>query len=201
MKTLVIGGLGFIGSHLVEKLMAEGDEVIILDNLSSNVVNPRFFDCEVVTQSIADYDFNIKADTVYHLASVVGPTGILKYAGKMAHSMITDTKKVMDFCADTGALMVDISTSEVYGHEGNLSETSHKEIAGEYQVRTEYGAGKLAAEIMVCNKAKVSDLQYQIIRPFNVSGPRQQPDGGFVLPRFVVAGLTSQPLTVYGDGL
>ena len=200
MRSLVIGGLGFIGSHLVEKLLAEGDEVIILDNLSNNVVDSDFFNCEFIKNSIADYDFNIEVDTVYHLASVVGPTGILRYAGKMAYSMITDTKKVMDYCIKYSALMVDVSTSEVYGHSGTLTEMAHKECSGNYQVRTEYGMGKLAAEIMVCNKAKVSALRYQIIRPFNVSGPRQQPDGGFVLPRFVVAGLTEQPLTVYGNG-
>ncbi len=69
-----------------------------------------------------------------------------------------------------------------------------------YTVRSEYAAGKMASEIAIVNKAKVEDLDYTIIRPFNVAGPRQKPDFGFVLPRFVIAALTGQPITVYGDG-
>jgi UDP-glucose 4-epimerase len=82
-----------------------------------------------------------------------------------------------------------------------LSESSEKVCRGEYKVRSEYAAGKLLAEIVISNRAKVNEkFRYHIIRPFNVAGPRQMPNGGFVLPRFVIAALTGQPLTVFGTG-
>jgi len=81
-----------------------------------------------------------------------------------------------------------------------LSEETQKVCNDPYEFRTEYGVSKLLSEIIISNAARVSDLIYQIIRPFNISGPRQLPNNGFVLPRFVVAMLTGQPLTIYGNG-
>ena len=80
------------------------------------------------------------------------------------------------------------------------NEDSVKVFPAYYTVRSEYAAGKMTSEIGIVNKAKVADLEYTIIRPFNVAGPRQKPDFGFVLPRFVIAALTGQSITVYGDG-
>ena len=97
--------------------------------------------------------------------------------------------------------MIDISTSEVYGHPGSLFEDSSKVVAGKYQIRNEYGGAKMVAEMSLVNFAKVNpNFRYQITRPFNIAGPRQKPDGGFVLPRFVVSALTNQPITVFEDG-
>ena len=98
-------------------------------------------------------------------------------------------------------MLVDVSTSEVYGHGEALKEESQKVFRGDYKVRTEYGAAKMVAEMSLINKSIMEPkLNYHIIRPFNITGPRQRPDGGFVLPRFVIAALTAQPITVYGDG-
>ncbi|MDO8515115.1 MAG: NAD-dependent epimerase/dehydratase family protein [bacterium] len=205
-KVLVTGGLGFIGSHLTEKLLKEGAEVVIIDNKSTNVVNEDYFKkgkCTVITKSVKETDLSkIKnVDIVFHLASILGPTGVLRHAGNIGIVTLGDTIKMRDFCLKKEIPLIDISTSEVYGHTGLLREESEKVFPGQYQVRTEYGGAKMLAEMALVNLAKFdSRLKYHIIRPFNVAGPRQKPDGGFVLPRFVIAALTGQPLTVYGDG-
>jgi nucleoside-diphosphate-sugar epimerase len=203
MKVIVTGGLGFIGSNLVDYLLKDGCEVTIVDNLSSNTVEPDYYKnkCEVIISDVSSAKFPDGCDILYHLACFVGPTGILKYAGDMGASIINDTVKVRDYCINNNTLLVDISTSEVYGHVNKLTEISEKVFPGTYKIRTEYGAGKMLGEIITVNKALVDDrLKYHIIRPFNVSGTRQRPDGGFVLPRFVISALTNQPLTIYGDG-
>lgn len=205
-KALVTGGLGFIGSHLTDKLLKEGVGVVIVDNKSTNVVEEDFYlgeNCSVITKSIQKTNLSKigDIDIVFHLASILGPTGVLKHAGDMGLVTLSDTVKMRDYCIERGIPLIDISTSEVYGHAGALKEESEKVFPGEYQVRTEYGGGKMVAEMALVNKAKFEKrLKYHIIRPFNVAGPRQKPDGGFVLPRFVIAALTGQPLTVYGNG-
>lgn len=205
-KALVTGGLGFIGSHLTDKLLEEGVKVVIIDNKSTNVVKEDFYagkKCSVITKSIQEADLSKlrSIDIVFHLASILGPTGVLKHAGDIGITTLSNTVKMRNFCIKRQIPLIDTSTSEVYGHSGILKEESDKIFPGEYQVRTEYGGGKMLAETALVNKAKFEKrLKYHIIRPFNVAGPRQKPNGGFVLPRFVIAALTDQPLTVYGDG-
>jgi nucleoside-diphosphate-sugar epimerase len=202
-KVVVTGGLGFIGSHLVEMLLDKGIEVIIIDNKLSNVVE-GVENASIIGKSLCDVDLYSsvgEVDAVFHLASILGPSGVLEYAGSLGYSIVKDTLKIRDFCIQSKAPLIDISTSEVYGHPGILKENSKKVFPGEYKVRTEYGAGKMLAEMSVVNRAAVyGDVDYHFIRPFNVTGPRQKPDGGFVLPRFAVAALTGQPITVYGAG-
>jgi len=200
-KAIITGGLGFIGSHLVSLLLKNNVECFIVDNKSSNVVE-KIDGCEVLVSNV-EYCFGHlpdDADVIFHLASFVGPSGILKYSGEMGNTIVNDTYRLGNFCVKHKMMLVDISTSEVYGHKSLLDESSEKIYPGEYQVRTEYAAGKMLGEIITVNKAKVSDLKYQIIRPFNVAGKRQQPNGGFVLPRFVISALTNQPITIFGDG-
>lgn len=202
-KAIVTGGLGFIGSNLVDHLLDRNYDVTIVDNLSSNAVPPSAYEdtCNVIISDVKTATFPEKCDVLFHLACFVGPTGILKYAGEMGEIIIQDTIKVRNYCIDNETKLIDISTSEVYGHVNTLSEISEKVFSGIYRVRTEYGAGKMLGEIVTVNKARVEPrLTYHIIRPFNVSGSRQQPNGGFVLPRFVIACLTNQPITIYGDG-
>ena len=204
-KILVTGGMGFLGSHLVELLLEKNYEITIIDNMSTNAVPENFFENKVklIKKSIQDVDFDKigKFDYVYHLACVVGPSGVLHHAGLMGYNILKDTLILNEYCIKEKCKLIDISTSEVYGQEGFLKETTEKHIPGTIAVRNEYGAGKLLGEIMTINRSKVNkNLKYQIIRPFNISGPRQKPDNGFVLPRFVIAALTDQPITVFGDG-
>jgi len=204
MKTLITGGLGFLGYHLAELLESKGHEVIIVDNLQSNVIDPEIASCrfEVFEKSIMDINFNhMQFDIIYHLASPVGPVGVLKYSGQLAEMILNDSNKIRDVCLAKGKPFIYISSSEIYGHCDQLDEDSQKVFPNCYTVRSEYGAAKMLAEISLVNKARVSDLRYQIIRPFNVAGPRQSPTGGFVLPRFIYQALNNNDITVYGTGL
>jgi len=202
MKALVTGGLGFIGSYLVELLMNKMDYPTILDDCSNNVISRSAYGCRIVEGSVMDVSdlFDEKFDIVYHLACFVGPVGVLKHSGKMAFEILNMTRKMLDYCVKNNVPLIYVSSSEVYGNVIQMNEDSQKVFPGEYAVRTEYGAAKMLCEIMIENTAKVTDLKYHIIRPFNVAGPRQRPDGGFVLPRFIQSALRKEPLTVYGDG-
>ena len=199
-RVIVTGGLGFIGSHLVDKLIDMKCEVFVVDDESSNVVgyDDRF---NLITATVNDSLYQLpKADILFHLASFVGPSGILKYSGELGYSIVKDTYNLCNFCIENDILFIDVSTSEVYGHMNVLTEESEKIYPGIYETRTEYAASKMLGEIMMVNKSKINNLKYHIIRPFNVAGERQKPDGGFVLPRFVIAALTNQPITIFGDG-
>ncbi len=210
---LVTGGFGFLGSHLVERLLADAEaRVHVVDNLSTSpldheayvrrVENPR------LTYDIASIeDFHTRGAfrsfaEIFHLASPVGPVGVLGHAGKIAKSITDDTYRVIDIANLTGARLCDVSTSEIYGggRDGYCSENDSKIITPKISARLEYAVAKLACEIALVNTCKVTDLFAVIIRPFNIAGPRQSGRGGFVLPRFIKQCLAGEPLTVYGDG-
>ena len=204
---LVTGGLGFVGSHLVDALLAKGCRVTIVDSLASNAVPPEMFQdrCRVILGKIEEVHENLLSDVerfeeVYHLACQVGPAGVLQFAGDMFYSVGRTTDACMQLALRHGARLLSASTSEVYGRSGKLAEDLGCIVGPQYTVRLEYAAAKLTSEIALLNKARVSDLKVNVVRPFNISGPRQLPDGGFVLPRFVLAALTGAPLTVFEDG-
>ncbi len=205
-RVLVTGGLGFVGSHLTDRLLANGCAVTIVDNLSSNVMAPTDYPgCRVIVGAIEDIygqllDTSEPFDEIFHLASVVGPAGVLQYAGQMARSIVLSGDAVIQMALQHEARLVLASTSEVYGRAGELRESDGCQVSAEVTVRLEYAVAKLASEIAALNRAKVRDLHVNVVRPFNIAGPRQLPDGGFVLPRFVVAALSGEPLTVFGDG-
>jgi len=208
MKTAVVtGGLGFIGSYFTEHLLAQGYFVYVIDNLQNNAVKPDFFKdypkCQVYCSSIRDFNFKQltrQIDEVYHFASILGPVGVLQFGGNIGYEILSDTIKLRDFCILYKSKLIYISSSEIYGQTADFSEEGLKVFPKIYQVRTEYGGAKMLSEMCLINKAKFCNFTYQIVRPFNVTGPRQKPDGGFVLPRFVIAALSNQAITVYGDG-
>jgi nucleoside-diphosphate-sugar epimerase len=202
MKALVTGGLGFIGSHLVDALLREGHDVTIVDCLLSNAVPPENYarKCNVIICRVEDYTPTDRFDVLFHLASVVGPAGVLPHSGNIGRQMVEGTAKMIDMAVDMGGRLIDVSTSEVYGYSGYLTEDAPKIVNSKVTVRLEYGVGKLLTEIMIENTAKVKPLQWVIIRPFNVAGPRQQPTGGFVTPRFVRAAVRGLDLTIFGTG-
>ena len=212
---LVTGGLGFIGSNCVEQLLS--NNIYVLDNCSSSCVDKSYFGKKVkyLNRRLEEYIYHPHGallqvrldgvlDTIYHYASPVGPAGILKHSGNIGNIIISDLMNVIKLCQIHKATLVFISTSEVYGHRSSpveLKEDDDKILRGSYTVRNEYSQAKLLSEVILFNTLKTNpNFKFHIFRPFNVCGPRQKPDGGFVIPRFVQAALSGQPLTVFGDG-
>jgi nucleoside-diphosphate-sugar epimerase len=206
-SVLVTGGLGFIGSHLVDRLLDEGHQVWVIDNCTSNVIQPEeWFDrpnLHILTDQVNNIlQYPVRFDEIYHLASPVGPAGVLRYAGRMARQIVDDADAVVGAALYWRSKLVFVSTSEVYGGgvDGLCTEETPCHVPAKASVRLEYAIAKLAAELAVLNTCKVTDLHAVVIRPFNVAGPRQQSRGGFVLPRFIEQSMRGEPLTVFGDG-
>lgn len=209
--TLVTGGMGFIGKFLVRKILSETDEnIVIVDNLSSSVVDPAISDNPRVTffnQSFEDFvvPATMHFNKIYHLTSPVGPLGVLKYKGLIGEMIITQLYKAAFLAIEHSAKLIEISTSEVYGAhpkdeaEGQR-ETLEMIVPSDYTVRLEYGIGKLLCEVVLSNLARDNELNYVCIRPFNIVGPQQNGDLGFIIPRFIKQLDEDAPLTVYGDG-
>jgi len=202
MKALVLGGLGFCGSHLVEHLVRIGDEVTIVDSglrPTENWESPAGVSVyrEDASRFLGSTDKVY--DEVYHLASVVGPVSLLREPVMIAKSMVEDLYALIDYCKRSGSKMLYVSTSEVYG---GTSTSNHEDDPcifrpAECSPRMEYAAGKLLDEVVVRN---TPNLHAVVVRPFNISGARQGEDGGFVMPRLVKQALCGEPMTVYGTG-
>ncbi|HEY4723854.1 MAG TPA: NAD-dependent epimerase/dehydratase family protein [Anaerolineae bacterium] len=210
---LVTGGFGFLGSHLIERLLAEpANRVHVVDNLSTNPLPLDFLLDELghpphltyTICSVAEYCRSRVPvyDQIFHLASIVGPAGVIPHMGKIVKSIVDDAYDLIRVALESKARLVDVSTSEVYGggQEGFCSETMARIVPAKSSARLEYAVGKLAAETALLNTCQVTDLNASIVRPFNISGPRQSGKGGFVLPRFIALALRNMDLTVFGNG-
>lgn len=212
---LVTGGFGFIGGAVVAQLLRDEPDarIHIVDDLSTSpTYEDDFLDTighpENLTYDLCTVDEFFSRNTsdawseIYHLASPVGPAGVLKHAGNMVREIVRDTYHIIDYCLRTGARLVDISTSEIYGggDAGYCTENTPKIVPARVTVRLEYAIAKLAAETAIINQCHTNGLSGTIVRPFNVAGPRQSPKGGFVLPRFAQQASFGKPITVFGDG-
>ncbi len=212
---LVTGGFGFVGGHLIDYLSKThpNDRVHVVDNLSSNPIphelllkelghRPNLTYDTVSIEEYVEWNNDVRWDAIYHLASVVGPARVLRHAGQIVKSVTADTYTLIDVALRDNARLVDVSTSEIYGggENGCCSEEFAKIIPAETTIRLEYAIAKLAAEAVLINTAMVTPLDAIIVRPFNISGPRQSGEGGFVLPRFIAFALHNEPITVFGNG-
>jgi UDP-glucose 4-epimerase len=211
-RVLVAGGFGFIGSHLVEQLLDDGHEVVVVDDLSSSPLPLADLLAELgdhaglrhvegdITEVAADGDLGA-VDEIYHLASFVGPAGILSHGGRIARQLVGAASAVAALAQRRGARLVFVSSSEVYGggRDGLCPEDAPRVVAAGTSVRREYAAAKIAAEVLLGNLGP-QGLDVRIVRPFNVAGPRQSGRGGFVLPRFIGQAMSGDDLTVFGDG-
>ena len=209
MKNILIsGGAGFLGTYSIEKYLEEGYNITVIDNFSTAVVknnDPILDNVTLIEDDILNVKWTElgKYDLVLHLASPVGPAGILKHSGKMAKYILNDIYWAIEGAQYNSCPLIFVSTSEIYGYREKailLKEEDDKLLVGDFKVRNEYSIAKLLAEIVLSNTAKVSDLQYQIIRPFNISGARQLKTGGFVLPTFVTQSLDESDITVFNGG-
>jgi len=214
VRILVTGGFGFLGMHLAEQLAQDPDNRLhVVDNLSSSPLPIEALLHELgppanLTYSVEDAQHACRElaherfDQIYHLASMVGPAGILAFGGTIASSILSQMMAVAELALRHDAKLVFVSSSEVYGggDNGYCSEQTPKAVPAKITPRLEYALGKLAAETALVNLCAVKGLRACIVRPFNVAGPRQSGRGGFVLPRFVGQALDGLDLTVFGSG-
>lgn len=197
MRVLVTGGLGFIGSSVVDLFVEQGADVLVVDDLSANVVDPGDSPAMMVWRNPVAEGLpgdGVPMDLVVHCASPVGAVGVLPLKGEIVRRMVETTSAVVDYCRRSGARLVNVSSSEVYGFSGAYSEGDALRVPSVLSPRIEYAIGKLAGEAIV----RQSAIKSVSIRPFNVAGSRQVPDGGFVLPVFARAALRGEALPVFG---
>jgi UDP-glucose 4-epimerase len=211
MRSLVTGGAGFIGSHLVEYLLARGDSVTALDDLSTgNIANlsavrdhPRF---RLVVGTILDpavvLDCVSQSDRVFHLAAAVGVKLIVEEPLTSLRANIHGTENVLMVCAETGATLLLASTSEIYGknESDSLSEESDRILGSPLKSRWTYAAAKGIDEAFAHAYWTEFGLPVSIVRLFNTVGPRQKGRYGMVVPNLVGQALRGEPLTVFGNG-
>lgn len=197
MSAIVTGGAGFIGSHLVERLLADGQKVLVIDDFRSGrtrVDGATYLELPLAYAPRPSLD----VDVIYHLAGPVGPVGVLSEAGRIVPEIVGCADLLRGWARYWGVPLVYVSTSEVYGlQQQPMTEQAPRIIAAGHSARMEYAVAKMAAETMLLD---TDGLDVRIIRPFNVAGPRQREEGGFVLPRFIRQARNGEPLTVYQPG-
>jgi UDP-glucuronate decarboxylase len=205
-KVLVTGGAGFVGSHLCERLLKDGNEVVCLDNYftgqKKNVVhlldNPYF---ELVRHDVTQ-PFYIEVDEIYNLACPASPVHYQYNAIKTIKTSVMGAVNMLGLAKRIKAKILQASTSEVYGdpqiHPQVESYWGHVNPIGE---RSCYDEGKRAAETLFVNYNKQNNVKIKIIRIFNTYGPRRHPNDGRVVSNFIVQALQGKDITIYGDGL
>ncbi len=204
-KILVTGGAGFIGSHLCDRLLKDGSEVVCLDNYftgqKQNVVhllgNPYF---ELIRHDVT-MPFYIEVDEIYNLACPASPIHYQYNAIKTIKTSVMGAVNMLGLAKRIKAKILQASTSEVYGdpqiHPQVESYWGNVNPIGE---RSCYDEGKRAAETLFVNYYKQNKVRIKIIRIFNTYGPRMHPHDGRVVSNFIVQALQNQDITIYGDG-
>jgi len=211
-SALITGGAGFIGSHLAERLLEQGTEVFVLDDLSTgserNVAQLRerrdfHLVVDSVLKSSVVNELVHRCDVVYHLAAAVGVRLIVE---QPVHTLVTNiqgTENVLEHCNRFGKRVLVASTSEVYGDRREpeaLSEESRRVYGPTTARRWAYAESKALDEFLALAYHQERGLDCVIVRLFNTVGPRQSGEYGMVIPRFVSAALAGRPLEIYGDG-
>lgn len=211
MKALITGGAGFIGSHLADHLLAQGDQVIVLDNLSTGrhaniehlIGRPDF---EFALGSILNTDLVddviSRCDVVFHLAAAVGVELIVKRPVESLRTNILGSETVIEKAHKYGRPVLVTSTSEIYGKNTSdlLGEEDDRVLGSPLKSRWSYSEAKAIEEILAFTYFREKGLPTVIVRLFNTVGPRQVGNYGMVIPRFVNLALRNHQLTVYGDG-
>ena len=208
---LVTGGAGFIGSHIVERLLAEGKKVVVLDDLSTGrrenlrraasdpklrVIPSRISKCSELRDVVG------RAEAIYHLAAAVGVDLVVRSPIHVLETNLHETEVLLNAVAGGQAPVLLTSTSEVYGKSQKpaFSEEDDLLIGPPHQSRWSYACSKLMDEFLALAFSKEKGLPIVIARLFNTVGPRQTGEYGMVLPRFIDAARKGEPLRVHGDG-
>ena len=211
MIALITGGAGFVGSHLAERMLADGHEVMVLDNLSTGSIDnishlkshPRF---SYVVDSVMNEpqlaEMIDRCDVVFHLAAAVGVKLIVEQPVHTLETNVHGTEVVLKHANKKKKVVFIASTSEVYGKSTDLPfrETADLVLGPSSKHRWAYACSKLIDEFLALAYWKEKKLPVVIVRLFNTVGPRQTGQYGMVLPTFVRQALAGQPITVFGDG-
>jgi nucleoside-diphosphate-sugar epimerase len=210
VRYLITGGAGFIGSHLTDALVARGDEVLVLDDLSTGraeniadaVVSGRV---EFVEGSVCDIDVVDEcmewADACFHLASAVGVKLIVERPVDTLNRSVRGAQVVIEGAHRLGRRLLFASTSEIYGKNSEgLTESSDRVLGPPSVARWSYSTAKALAETIALGYHREREADNVVARLFNTVGPRQTGAYGMVLPRFVGQAIAGEDLTVYGDG-
>jgi len=211
LRYLITGGAGFIGSHLAEFLLARGDEVLLLDDLSTgrieNIRHLKRFDrmhyfLETIENRQLLAELVDESDIVFHLAAAVGVRLIVESPVRTIETNVNGTQLVLNAACKKRKLVFAASTSEVYGKNGNVPfrEDSDLVLGPTTKGRWSYAASKAVEEFLALSYWKEKKLPVVIARLFNTVGPRQTGRYGMVLPTFVCQALSGAPITVFGTG-
>ena len=211
MRVLITGGAGFIGSHLTDRLISDGHDVTVLDNLETGrfenlteasksgrltFVEGSVLDADIVEKLVAEVDF------IYHLAAAVGVFNILERPLESLMTNLRGTEIVLDAALKFSRPILVASSSEVYGKNtsDSLHEDDNRILGSPLMLRWSYSQAKAIDETLAFAYWEEKKLPTRIVRFFNTVGPRQLGAYGMVVPRFVAAALDNEEITIYGDG-
>lgn len=205
MRILVTGGAGFLGSHLCDRLIEKGHEVICLDNFftgdKQNIRHLLQHDhFELIRHDVID-PFKVEVDQVYNLACPASPVHYQHNSIKTLKTSVMGAINVLGLAKRTGAKVLQASTSEVYGDpEVHPQQESYRGNVNPIGPRACYDEGKRCAETLFFDYHRQNGVNIRVMRIFNTYGPRMDPQDGRVVSNFIVQALSNQPITVYGDG-
>ena len=209
MRVLITGGAGFIGSHLADALLAQGDQVTILDNLTTGskaniahiadqitIHNGDIRDEALVKSLVSD------ADLVLHMAAALGVKNIMENTVESVSINFTGSDVVLKAATEFKKRLIIASTSEIYGKNPNqpLNEESDRVVGAPQKIRWTYSDAKALEEAIAHTLHRTHGLKVTTVRFFNTVGPRQTGQYGMVLPRFIKQALNNEDITIYDDG-
>jgi len=211
LRVLITGGAGFVGSHLAEALLERGDDVFVLDNLSTGSIDniahlkkhPRFhYTIDSITNEPLLAEMIDTCDAVAHLAAAVGVKLIVEAPVHTIETNVHGTEVVLKHANKKKKLVLIASTSEVYGKSADVpfNEDADLVLGPSAKHRWAYACSKLIDEFLALAYWKERKLPVIIVRLFNTVGPRQTGQYGMVIPNFVRQALAGHPITVFGDG-
>ena len=205
MRILVTGGAGFLGSHLCDRLIEQGHDVICLDNFFTGhkqnirhlLPHPNF---ELMRHDVVD-PFKVEVDQIYNLACPASPVHYQFNPIKTIKTSVMGAINVLGLAKRTGARVLQASTSEVYGDpEVHPQTEDYRGHVNPIGIRACYDEGKRCAETLFFDYHRSNQVDIRVMRIFNTYGPRMDPKDGRVVSNFIVQALKGDPITVYGDG-